>query len=111
MQNFGSPLLPQQAYVYRPTANNEAMKWVFAVIGILLAALAGFIVLDYIGYETGFSALMVGILLILWIDRYESEPLWMLAMAFFWGATFAAFMAIVINSQIAISIARSYDPV
>src|SRR5205085_5216956 len=30
---------------------------------------------------------------------------------FFWGATFAAFMAIVINSQIAISIARSYDPI
>src|SRR5437868_4616346 len=121
MQNFGSPLLPQQAYAYRPTTNNKAIKWVLAVIIIFLAALAGLRVLNYIGFETGFTALMIGILfamlpipiyilLILWIDRYESEPLWMLAMAFFWGATFAAFMAIVINTQIAIGIARAYDP-
>jgi protease PrsW len=120
MQNFGSPLLPQQTYPYRPTTNKKAIKWVFAVICILLAALAGFFVINYIGDETGVSALMLGILfatlpipiyilLILWIDRYESEPLWMLAMAFFWGATFAAFMALLINSQIAISIARAYD--
>jgi RsiW-degrading membrane proteinase PrsW (M82 family) len=122
MQNFGSPLLPQQAYAYRPTTNNKAIKWVLAVIAILLAALAGLRVLNYIGYETGFSALMIGILfatlpipiyilLILWIDRYESEPLWMLAMAFFWGATFAALMAFLINSQIAFGIARAYDPI
>ena len=26
------------------------------------------------------------VMLLLWIDRYESEPLWMLATAFFWGA-------------------------
>jgi RsiW-degrading membrane proteinase PrsW (M82 family) len=81
-----------------------------AIIGIFFALIAGFLTVNMIGYETGASALMVGILfatlpipiyvlLILWIDRYESEPLWMLAMAFFWGATFAAFMAIIINSQ------------
>ncbi|HYJ47457.1 MAG TPA: PrsW family intramembrane metalloprotease, partial [Pyrinomonadaceae bacterium] len=111
---------PQPTSPYRSTANNRAIKWVLAITGIFFAALAGFITLYYIGYDTGLSALMVGILfatlpipiyilLILWIDRYESEPLWMLAMAFFWGATFAAFMAITINSQIAISIARAYD--
>jgi RsiW-degrading membrane proteinase PrsW (M82 family) len=34
----------------------------------------------------------------------------MLAMAFFWGATFAAFMAIIINSLIDKSLAQAYDP-
>lgn len=122
MQNFGAPLSPQQFYAYRPSTNKKAIKWVLAVIAIFLAALAGFFTLNYIGVETGVSALMIGILfatlpipiyilLILWIDRYESEPFWMLAMAFFWGATFAAFMALIINSQIATSLARTYDNV
>lgn len=119
MSDFGSPL-PPQGYVIRPTGNSRAIKWTLAVIGIFFALLAGFLTLNIIGDETGASALIIGILfatlpipiyvlLILWIDRYESEPLWMLAMAFFWGATFAAFMAIIINSLIGRALAESYD--
>jgi RsiW-degrading membrane proteinase PrsW (M82 family) len=36
--------------------------------------------------------------LVLFIDRYEPEPLRMIALTFFWGATIAAFNAIVINT-------------
>ena len=36
--------------------------------------------------------------LALWIDRYESEPLWMLATAFFWGALVAVFIAFLFNT-------------
>lgn len=36
--------------------------------------------------------------LALWIDRYESEPLWMLATAFFWGAVVAVFIALLFNT-------------
>jgi RsiW-degrading membrane proteinase PrsW (M82 family) len=121
MRNFGGPF-SQQGYVVRPTGNSRAIKWVLAVIGIFFALLAGFLTLYMIGYHTGPAALMIGVLfatlplpiyvlLILWIDRYESEPLWMLAMAFFWGATFAAFMAIVINSTIANALPLTQDPV
>ena len=53
---------------------------------------------------------IIAILLILWIDRFESEPLWMLAMAFFWGVTFAAFIAIIINSLADKLISQAYDP-
>ncbi len=35
--------------------------------------------------------------LALWRDRYEKEPVWMLAGAFFWGATVAIFLAIVLE--------------
>jgi RsiW-degrading membrane proteinase PrsW (M82 family) len=62
-----------------------------------------------IGIETGPIAFMLGLLtatipvplyivLVLWIDRYEAEPLWMLATAFFWGAVVATFFAFLLNT-------------
>jgi RsiW-degrading membrane proteinase PrsW (M82 family) len=36
--------------------------------------------------------------LVLWLDRFEPEPLRALAFAFAWGATFACFVALVVNS-------------
>jgi RsiW-degrading membrane proteinase PrsW (M82 family) len=121
MRNFGGPF-PEQGYVVRPTGNNLAIKWVLAVIAIFFALLAGFLTIYMIGYHTGPAALMIGVifatlplplyvLLILWIDRYESEPLWMLAMAFFWGATIAAFLAITINSFVASSLPLTFNPI
>src|SRR5205807_5691014 len=38
------------------------------------------------------------VMLLLWIDRYEAEPLWMLATAFFWGALVAVFIAFLLNT-------------
>ncbi len=40
----------------------------------------------------------VYVLLILWIDRYEAEPLWLLGVAFVWGAVFATFSALILNT-------------
>ncbi len=34
------------------------------------------------------------VLFVWWLDRYEKEPLWLLALAFFWGAGPAAFLSI-----------------
>jgi RsiW-degrading membrane proteinase PrsW (M82 family) len=72
----------------------------------------GLLVLLLIGIETGPVALLLGLLaatipvpiyvaLVLWIDRYEAEPLWMLATAFFWGALCATFFAFLFNTGIA----------
>jgi RsiW-degrading membrane proteinase PrsW (M82 family) len=119
MSNYGGAY-PPAGYVLRTRANSQAIKWTLVAIGIVFALMAGFLTLNVIGYATGPAALMVGILfatlpvpiyilLILWIDRYESEPLWMLATAFFWGATFAAFMAIIINSLAFRLFTQKYD--
>jgi RsiW-degrading membrane proteinase PrsW (M82 family) len=35
------------------------------------------------------------VLFVWWLDRYEKEPLWLLAMAFFWGAVPAALFSVV----------------
>jgi len=86
-----------------------AIKVTFGIIAALVALLLGLIVLLLIGVETGPVAFLIGmvcatlpvpiyLILVLWIDRYESEPLWMLATAFFWGALVAVFFAFLINT-------------
>lgn len=107
---------------YRSSGNRRALQWVFGIFGLLVAMLFGLIVLLLIASETGIAALVAAmvaatlpvplyIMLILWIDRYESEPLWMLAMAFIWGATIAVFIAYIVNTILAISIAEATQSV
>jgi RsiW-degrading membrane proteinase PrsW (M82 family) len=86
-----------------------AIKIVAAIATILIGLLLGLIVLLLIGFETGPLGLMIGMLsatipvplyviLVLWVDRYESEPISMLAVAFFWGALVAVFFALLVNT-------------
>ena len=87
----------------------SAIKVALSILAILIALFLGLLVLIVIGIETGPVALMLGLLsatipvpiyiiLVLWIDRYEAEPLWMLATAFFWGAVVATFFAFLLNA-------------
>ncbi len=87
----------------------SAIRLVLAIVAILIALFMGLLVLLLIGIETGPVALLLGLItatipvpiyvaLVLWIDRYEAEPLWMLATAFGWGALIATFFAFVVNT-------------
>jgi RsiW-degrading membrane proteinase PrsW (M82 family) len=75
---------------------------------ITFIALCGIGVLAYLGWHIGLQALIVGIvaailpvpLLVfcfLWLDRYEPEPVWLLAICFGWGAFVATAGAIAVN--------------
>jgi RsiW-degrading membrane proteinase PrsW (M82 family) len=97
----------------KPSGHQSVIKIILAVFAIMVAALLGLIVLLLIGAETGPVELVIGlicatlpvpiyVMLLLWIDRYEHEPLWMLATAFFWGALVAVFIAFVFNTGISI---------
>lgn len=97
----------------RSSGHQSVFKIILAVFAIMVAALLGLIVLLLIGAETGPVELVIGlicatlpvpiyVMLLLWIDRYESEPLWMLATAFFWGALVAVFIAFVFNTGLSI---------
>jgi len=100
---------PLPTIVIRPTPRISAIRLVLAIFAGLIALFLGLLVLLLIGIETGPIALLLGLLaatipvpiyvaLVLWIDRYEAEPLWMLATAFFWGALFATFFAFLLNT-------------
>src|SRR5690349_12506579 len=100
---------PPPTIVIRATQRISAIRLILAVFAGLIAVFLGLLVLLVIGIETGPIALLLGLLtatipvpiyvaLVLWIDRYEAEPLWMLATAFFWGAFFATFFAFLVNT-------------
>src|SRR5947207_1449428 len=91
------------------SGHQTALKIILGIFALMIAALLGLIVLLLIGAETGAVEMIIGlvcaslpvpiyIMLLLWIDRYESEPLWMLATAFLWGALVAVFIAIILNT-------------
>lgn len=95
--------------VIRTSPQISAIRLVLAVIAVLIALFLGLLLLLVIGIETGPVALLLGfvtatipvpiyIALVLWIDRYEAEPLWMLATAFLWGALIATFFAFLLNT-------------
>jgi len=101
-----SPVSPIRV---KPSASRNVFKIIFGITAALIALLLGLIVLLLIGVETGPIALLIGLIsatlpvplylmLVLWIDRYEAEPFWMLATAFFWGALVAVFFAYLINT-------------
>ncbi len=104
--------------VVRSSGHQSVFKIVLAVFAIMVAALLGLVVLLLIGSETGLVELIIGlicatlpvpiyVMLLLWIDRYESEPLWMLATAFFWGAVIAVFIALIFNTSLSLMAAAA----
>src|SRR5918911_1313960 len=102
MQNYGGAYQPPNM-VLQSKSKMSAIRWMLAIAGSLIGLLLGLIVLLLIGSQTGPVALLIGMVcatipvpvylsLLLWLDRYESEPLWLLAVAFFWGALIAVFL-------------------
>ena len=102
----GMPSLPAG-----PARNNDKIiRWVLGIAALLLMGLLGLIFLALIGWlSTGLLGLLVGIVLgtlpvplylalALWLDRYEKEPIWMLAGTFIWGATVAVFFSFIFNT-------------
>ena len=121
---MNSPPIPNAAgftpMAIKPPSNLRAIKIVLAILAALVALLLGLIVLLLIGVETGLVPLLIGLVsatmpvpvylvLVLWIDRYEAEPAWMLATAFLWGALVAVFFAFLLNtvSGVAVELATN----
>ncbi len=104
------------AVAIQPSGHTSAIKIALAIAASLIALLLGLLVLLLIGVETGVVNLLIGVVfatipvpiyvtLVLWIDRYESEPGWLLATAFCWGAMVAVFIAFVFNTGGVIAVA------
>lgn len=93
----------------RRASGSGALRWVVGVTAALIAALLGLITLSLIGYSTGPIAFALGlvvavlpapvyVMLVLWIDRFEPEPRWLVATAFLWGAMVAVGISIIVNT-------------
>jgi len=108
---FASPQPPgfTPQYPVKQAGHAGVIKIALGIAAFLIAMLLGLLVLLAIGFETGIVNLLIGMIfatipvpiyvtLVLWIDRYESEPLWLLATAFCWGALVAVFIAFLLNT-------------
>ncbi|HYP01175.1 MAG TPA: PrsW family intramembrane metalloprotease [Pyrinomonadaceae bacterium] len=98
---------PAAALPARP--RRSLLRWVAIVSIALVALLLALLLLLMTGLETGPVPLLIGfvlatlpvplyVALVLWIDRYESEPTWTLVTAFTWGAVGAVFIAAFVNT-------------
>ncbi|MDH3494009.1 MAG: FHA domain-containing protein, partial [Acidobacteriota bacterium] len=47
---------------------------------------------------------------IMWLDRYDPEPFWLISLAFAWGALLAVFISFIANTFVGISVAVLIDP-
>ncbi len=76
------------------------MLLMFYSVGPVAAVIATFV---------AFTPAMFYLLPLLWLDRYDPEPLWLLALAFAWGALVSVIVSFIINTAISIG-AGSIDP-
>ena len=74
-------------------------------LAIILGALSLLVMLGELGVHAFAIGLAMAVLpvpaylaLALWLDRYEPEPVRMLATTFLWGASVAVFLSLVVNS-------------
>lgn len=106
--------------IIRPTPQTSGIRIALGIIALLIALVLGLLVLLIIGVETGPIPFLLGfiaatipvplyVMLVLWIDRYEAEPLWMLATAFLWGALVAAFFSFLLNTTAGVVVALIAD--
>src|ERR1051326_1023939 len=102
-------MTPSPAIAIRTSPRISVIRLVLGLVALFIGLFLGLLVLLLIGIETGPVALLLGLLtatipvplyiaLVLWMDRYEGEPLWMVATAFFWGALIASFFAFLLNT-------------
>jgi len=111
MNEFAS--IPQTPPATASTLPARPRRRLLRVVAIAFASLIAFLLalllLLMTGLETGPVPFLIGfvlatlpapvyIALVLWIDRYESEPVWTLVTAFIWGAVVAVFIAAFVNT-------------
>ncbi len=100
---------PVTASMLQARPRRRLLRGAAIAFASLVAFLLALLLLLLTGLETGPVPLLIGfvlatlpapvyVALVLWIDRYESEPVWTLVTAFVWGAVVAVFIAAFVNT-------------
>lgn len=107
LQNLGFGTLPRE--YYPEPEENKTLKYV-AIAGtifaiIFLSLIVSLLMFASVGIESAVMASVVAfipamfyLLPLIWLDRYDPEPAWLLALAFAWGALVAVIVSFIINT-------------
>lgn len=114
-----------QSQISKPEEKGSGKKYIFAtiailaivflslVVGLLLSSAlsgvdkSGHMQLTLTGIAVAFGASFIAfipalfyVLPLIWLDRYDPEPAWLLALAFAWGALVAVIVSFIVNTGI-----------
>ncbi|MCB1025667.1 MAG: PrsW family intramembrane metalloprotease [Acidobacteria bacterium] len=78
------------------------------VTGIMLLELGP--VAAVIAAVIAFTPAVIYLFPVIWLDRYDPEPLWLLSLAFSWGALVAVFISFVVNSTVGEVVTNAAGP-
>lgn len=104
------PAIPQEAYAVPAPRTSGGLRILALCAVIIVPALAVIGIITFVGWNIGPVALGVGFagallpvpLLVgslLWLDRYQPSPLWLIIACFLWGAGVATSGALFVNTQ------------
>ncbi|MGB7203671.1 MAG: PrsW family glutamic-type intramembrane protease [Pyrinomonadaceae bacterium] len=78
------------------------------VAGLMFLSLG--IVPAVIAAVVAFVPAILYLLPIIWLDRYDPEPIWLLALAFAWGALVAVIVSFIINTFFGVAVGIAVSP-
>ncbi len=73
----------------------------FASVGVVPALIATVV---------AFVPAVIYLLPLIWIDRYDPEPFWLLALAFAWGALVAVIVSFIVNTLVSVVVSIGISP-
>ena len=97
--------------VIEQSAKSQTKKFVGVAVALFSIVFLSLIVILLVVSNIGFGAAVVAsivaflpaifyLLPLMWLDRYDPEPIWLLALAFAWGALVAVIVSFFINTFI-----------
>ncbi len=86
-----------------------AIVFLSLIVGLIMFWSVG-IVAAVIASVVAFVPACIYILPLIWLDRYDPEPSWLLALAFLWGALVAVIVSFIVNTVIGTVVAISVSP-
>jgi RsiW-degrading membrane proteinase PrsW (M82 family) len=79
------------------------------VVALLMFASVG-IVPAVIATVVAFVPATLYLIPLIWLDRYDPEPFWLLALAFAWGALVAVIVSFIVNTIVGVIVAIGVSP-
>jgi RsiW-degrading membrane proteinase PrsW (M82 family)/pSer/pThr/pTyr-binding forkhead associated (FHA) protein len=107
LQSLGVGSLPRE--YYPEPEENKTLKYVVIAgtifVVIFLSLIVSLLMFASVGIESAVMASVVAfipamfyLLPLVWLDRYDPEPAWLLALAFAWGALVAVIVSFIVNT-------------
>ncbi len=114
LQNFalGAPIkteAPKTGRYIGIAVTIFAIIFMSMIVALLMFASVG-IVPAVIASVVAFAPAMFYLLPLIWLDRYDPEPMWLLALAFAWGALVAVIVSFIVNTFIGVAVSIGVSP-